>query len=168
MQRVLLPLLVRNSTAFVLWVLLAAGAYAQSDPLPSWNDGSAKQAIIAFVQSTTTQGSAQFVPPAARIATFDQDGTLWVEHPMYSFVMYALERVLVLAKARPELAKVEPFKTVLSGNREAMAKLTLPDLKKIIAVTFTGMPVDEFNAEVTKWIATAKDARWKRPYTELV
>jgi phosphoglycolate phosphatase-like HAD superfamily hydrolase len=168
MQRALLPLLVRNSTAFVLWVLLAAGAYAQSDPLPSWNDGSAKQAIIAFVQSTTTQGSAQFVPPAARIATFDQDGTLWVEHPMYSFVMYALERVAVLAKARPELAKVEPFKTVLSGNREAMAKLTLPDLEKIIAVTFTGMSVDEFNAEVTEWIATAKDARWKRPYTELV
>jgi phosphoglycolate phosphatase-like HAD superfamily hydrolase len=168
MQRVLLSLPFRNLAAFALWVLLAAGAYAQTDPLPSWNDGPAKQAIIAFVQATTTQGSAKFVPPAERIATFDQDGTLWVEHPMYSFVMYALERVPVLAKARPELAKVEPFKTVLSGNREAMAKLTLPDLEKIIAVTFTGMPVDEFNAEVAKWIATAKDPRWKRPYTELV
>src|SRR4029077_18176417 len=106
--------------------------------------------------------------PAERIATFDKDGTLWVEHPMYSFVMYALERVPALAKARPELAKVEPFKTVLSGNREAMAKLALLDLEKIIAVTFTGMSVEEFNAEVTKWIATAKDPRWKRPYTELV
>ena len=123
MKRVLLSLPFRNLTAFVLWALLAAGAYAQTDPLPSWNDGPAKQAIIEFVQATTTQGSAKFVPPAERIATFDQDGTLWVEHPMYSQVMYCLERVPALAKAKPELAKVEPFKTVLSGNREAMAKL---------------------------------------------
>ena len=87
---------------------------------------------------------------------------------MYSFVMYALERVPVLAKAKPELAKVEPFKTVLSGNREAMAKLTLRDLEKIIAATFTGMSVDEFNAQVANWITTAKDPRFDRLYTELV
>ncbi len=167
MQRVLFSLPFRNLTAFVLWALLAAAAYAQTDPLPSWNDGPAKQAIIEFVQATTTQGSAKFVPPAERIATFDQDGTLWVEHPMYSQVMYCLERVPALVKAKPELAKVEPFKTVLSGNREAIAKLPMKDLEKILAATFTGMSVDEFNAEVTKWIATAKDPRWKRPYTEL-
>ena len=83
----------------------------------------AKKAIVEFVQATTTQGSPKFVPPAERIATFDQDGTLWVEHPMYSQVMYCLERVPAVVKAKPELAKVEPFKTVLSGNREAMAKL---------------------------------------------
>ena len=147
---------------------LGSQALAQTDPLPSWNDGPAKKAIVEFVQTTTTQGSPKFVPPAERIATFDQDGTLWVEHPMYSFVMYALERVPALAKAKPELRNVEPFKTVLSGNREAMAKLTLPDLEKIIAATFTGMSVDDFNAEVSKWIASAKDPRWKRPYTELV
>ncbi|MEO8345538.1 MAG: HAD family hydrolase [Betaproteobacteria bacterium] len=147
--------------------MIVGYAFAQTDALPSWNDGASKKAIIEFVQTTTTSGSPNFVAPAERIATFDQDGTLWVEHPMYSFLMYALERVPVLAKKKPELAKMEPFKTVLSGNREAMAKLTLPDLEKIIAATFTGMSVDDFSAEVTKWIATAKDPRWKRPYTEL-
>ena len=140
---------------------------AQTDPLPSWNDGPAKQAIVDFVQATTDQSSPRFVPPEARIATFDQDGTLWVEHPMYSQVMYCLERVPAVVKAKPELAKVEPFKTVLSGNREAMAKLSMKDLEKILAATLTGMSVDEFNAEARKWLAMAKDPRWKRPYTEL-
>ncbi len=149
-------------------LLFVAQAAAQTDPLPSWNDGAAKTSIVDFVKTTTTQGSPQFVPAGERIATFDQDGTLWVEHPMYSFVMYALERVPVLAKAKPELKNIEPFRTVLSGNHEAMARLTLPDLEKILAATFTGMTVEQFGAEVTKWMAGAKDPRWKRPYTELV
>jgi phosphoglycolate phosphatase-like HAD superfamily hydrolase len=143
-----------------------ATAYAQ-DPLPSWNDGPAKQAIVEFVNATTTQGSPQFVPPEARIATFDQDGTLWVEHPMYTQVTYCLERVPALVKTRPELKNKEPFKTVLSGNREAMAKLSQDDLMKILVVTLTGMSVDDFSAEAKKWIAEAKDPRWKRSYTEL-
>ena len=91
--------------AFAASLLFAAQVSAQTDPLPSWNDGAAKQAIIDFVKDTTTQGSPKFVPPAERIATFDQDGTLWVEHPMYSQVMYVLERVPALVKAKPELAK---------------------------------------------------------------
>jgi phosphoglycolate phosphatase-like HAD superfamily hydrolase len=155
--------------ALVLCALLfpAAQTWAQTEPLPSWNDGPAKQAIVEFVQKTTTQGNPQFVPPAERIATFDQDGTLWVEHPMYSQVMYCLERVPAVVKAKPELAKVEPFKTVLSGNREAMAKLSMDDLFKILAATLTGMSVDDFEAEAKKWIETARDPRWKRPYTEL-
>ncbi len=140
---------------------------AQSDPLPSWNDGVAKKAVVEFVQATTTQGHPQFVPPAERIATFDQDGTLWVEQPMYSQVMYCLERVPALVKAKPELAKVEPFKTVLSGNREAIAKLPMPELEKILFATLTGMPVETFQADVKKWLAEAKDPRWKRPYTDL-
>jgi hypothetical protein len=90
--------------------------------LPAWNDGPAKQAIVEFVQATTTQGSPKFVAPEARIAVFDQDGTTWVEQPMYTQVIYCLERVPAIVKAKPELAKVEPFKTVLSGDREAMAK----------------------------------------------
>ena len=151
----------------VALLAISAQAFAQTDPLPSWNDGPAKQAIVAFVRATTDQSSPTFVPPEARIATFDQDGTLWVEHPMYSQVMYCLERVPAVVKAKPELAKVEPFKTVLSGNREAMAKLSMKDLEKILAATLTGMSVDEFNAEARKWLATAKDPRWKRPYTEL-
>src|SRR4029450_590250 len=146
---------------------LAAQALAQTDPLPSWNDGPAKKAIVEFVQATTTQGGPQFVPPAERIATFDQDGTLWVEHPMYSQVMYCLERVPAVVKAKPEVAEVEPFKTVLSGNREAMAKLSMEGLEKILAATLTGMSVDELNAEAKKWLGAAKDPRWKRPYTEL-
>ena len=148
-------------------LILAAPAAAQGDPLPSWNDGPAKKAIIDFVQATTAQGSPKFVPPAERVATFDQDGTLWVEHPMYSQVMYCLDRVPALVKAKPELAKVEPFKTVMSGNREAIAKLPEQDLIKILAATLTGMSVETFNAEAKKWLAEAKDPRWKRPYTEL-
>ena len=93
------------------------------DPLPSWNQGPAKQAIIDFVKVTTDKASPKFVPPGERIATFDQDGTLWVEHPLYTQVLFCLDRVPAVVKAKPELAQVEPFKTVLSGNREAMAKL---------------------------------------------
>jgi phosphoglycolate phosphatase-like HAD superfamily hydrolase len=158
---------VERVLVFAASLLLVAQAAAQTDPLPSWNDGAAKKAIIEFVQTTTTQGSPKFVPPAERIATFDQDGTLWVEHPMYSQVMYCLERVPAVVKAKPELANVEPFKTVMSGNRAAMAKLTEPDLFKILAATLTGMSVETFNAEARKWLAEAKDPRWKRPYTEL-
>jgi phosphoglycolate phosphatase-like HAD superfamily hydrolase len=154
--------------AFATLATLALTLSAQAeDPLPSWNDGAAKQAIVAFVQATTDKSSPTFVPPEERIATFDQDGTLWVEHPMYSQVMYCLERVPALAEKKPELKKVEPFKTVLSGNREAIAKFTMKDLEKILAATLTGMTVDEFNAEVKKWLETAKDPRWKKPYTEL-
>ncbi|MGA2226208.1 MAG: HAD family hydrolase [Syntrophobacteraceae bacterium] len=139
-----------------------------ADLLPSWNDGPAKQAIIEFVQAATDKASPKFVPPEGRIATFDQDGTLWVEHPMYTQVTYCLEQVPALAAKKPELKNMEPFKTVLSGNREAIAKLSMEDLEKILAATLSGMTVDEFNAEVKKWIETAKHPRWNRLYTELV
>ena len=157
--------------ALALAALLPLSAIAEApstvDALPSWNDGAAKQAIVDFVKATTDKSSPDFVPPEERIATFDQDGTLWVEHPMYSQVMYSLERVPALVKAKPELANVEPFKTVLSGDREAMAKLTTHDLEKILAATLTGMTVEDFTAEAEKWMAAAKDPRWKRPFTEL-
>src|SRR4030095_12761608 len=153
--------LVVASLAFV------AQALAQTDPLPSWNEGPAKNAIVGVVEATTAQDSQHFVTPAERSATFDQDGTLWVEHPLYTQVMYCLDRVPAVVKANPELAAVEPFKTVLSGDREAMAHLSMDDLLKIADATLTGMPVDTFSAEVNKWIADAKNQRWKRPYTEL-
>ncbi len=108
------------------------------------------------------------MPPEERIATFDQDGTLWVEKPMYSQVIYCLDRVPAVVKASPELAGVEPFKTVLSGNMEAIAHLGMADLEKILAATLTGMSVDEFEADVKAWLARARDHRWKRPYTELI
>src|SRR5437660_2805433 len=147
-------------------VFMTTNAQA-ADPLASWNDGAAKQAIVEFVKATTTQGNPQFVPPEARIATFDQDGTLWVEHPMDTQVVHCLKRVPALVKTRPELKNKEPFNTVLSGNREAMARLSQDDLMKILVATLTGMSVDDFNAEAKKWIAEAKHPRWQRPYTEL-
>ena len=148
-------------------LLQAVQASAQTDPLPSWNEGAAKKAIVEFVQATTTQGGPKFVPAAERIATFDQDGTLWVEHPVYTQVMYCLERVPAVVKAKPELKDVEPFKTVMSGNREAIAKLQMKDLEKILVATLTGMSVEQFGAEVKAWLSKAQHPRFKRPYTEL-
>ncbi len=126
-----------------------------------------KKAIVAFVQATTTQGGAQFVPPEERIATFDQDGTLWVEQPIYSQVVYCLDRVGVLANEKPELKDTEPFKTVLSGDHAAIAKLSMKDLEVILMATLTGMTTDEFQAQVKQWLAGAKNHRWNRPYTDV-
>jgi len=151
-------------------LFLAVPASSQpdkTDPLPSWNDGAAKKAILDFVRATTDKASPQYVPPEQRIATFDQDGTLWVEHPIYTQVLYCLDRVPAVVKEKPELKDREPFKTVLSGNREAIAKLSMKELEEILAATLTGMSVDEFQAEVKKWLATAKHPRYQRLYTEL-
>ncbi len=153
--------------ALLTLLSLCVHAQAQSDPLPSWSDSPTKTAILDLVKTTTDEASPNFVPPEARIATFDQDGTTWVEHPIYTQVVYCLERVPAAVRARPELKTVEPFKTVLSGDREALAKLSLKDFEKIAAVTLTGVTVDEFGADVTKWITTAKHPRWDRLYTEL-
>ena len=146
------------------------GNVSAADPLASWNDGPAKKAIIEFVKATTDKASPKYVPHEARIATFDQDGTLWVEHPMYSQVMYILESVPALVKAKPELAKVAPYSTVLhvlKGDRAAISMLTMPDLEKLLVATSTGMSVETFSSEAKKWLAEAKDPRWKKPYTEL-
>lgn len=145
----------------------AAAQPSRAGALPSWNDGPVKQAIIDFVQATTDQANPKFVPPEDRIATFDQDGTLWVEHPLYTQVVYCLERVPAVVAQNPELKNREPFKTVLSGDREAMAKLSMRDLEEILVATLTGMPVEVFEAEARKWIEGAKHPRWKRLYTDL-
>jgi len=150
--------------------LLAASAPAAAQsaaPLSSWNDGPAKQGILDFVRATTGASSKDFVPPEERIATFDQDGTLWVEHPIYTQVVYCLDRVPVVVKEKPYLATVEPFKTVLTGDFEKIAKLSLHDLEAILAATLTGMDVDAFAAEVSAWIDSAKHPRWNRLYTDL-
>ena len=154
-------------SATFLPVSASAQTAAPGDPLPSWNDGPAKSAIIELVKSTTDKASPNFAPHEARIATFDQDGTTWVEHPIYTQVIYCLERVPAVVNEKPELKDIEPFKTVLSGDREAIGKLTLKDLEEIAAATLTGMDVDEFQAHVSQWIATAKHPRWDRLYTDL-
>ena len=120
---------------FLAIPLLMAQAFnqdAKTDPLPSWNDGPAKKALVEFVRVTTDKDSKQFVPPEQRIATFDQDGTLWVEQPMYTQVIYCLERVPDVVAKKPELKEIEPFKTVLSGDREAISKLSMKDLRRFL------------------------------------
>jgi phosphoglycolate phosphatase-like HAD superfamily hydrolase len=158
-----------RATILCVLVLLVASmrVHAQADPLPSWNDGAARKAIVSFVEQTTTAGGPMFVAPEERIATFDQDGTLWVEQPIYSQVMYCLDQVPAVVKAKPALAGVEPFKTVLSGNRAAIARLSKQDLEKILVATLTGMSTDRFQAQVAAWIEHAEHPRWKRPYTDL-
>src|SRR5271168_3914188 len=120
-------------SATLLPVSASAQATNSSAPLASWNDGAAKKAIFDFVRATTDRASPNYVSPEERIAVFDQDGTLWVEHPMYTQVVFCLERVPAVVAKKPALKNVEPFKTVLSGDREAMAKFTMRDLEKLVA-----------------------------------
>jgi phosphoglycolate phosphatase-like HAD superfamily hydrolase len=160
-----MPMLLRTLGIVLLASWLGMPASAQDEPLPSWNDGAAKSAIVEFVEAVTTEGGADFVPPEDRIATFDNDGTLWVEHPLYTQAMFALDRVAVLAPEHPEWKDQEPFKAVLAGDREAMARFTEGDWAKIIAATHAGMTTEAFLEIVRKWLAEAKHPRFERPYT---
>ncbi len=143
-------------------------AIAQTDPLPSWNDGPAKRSIIDFVDRVTKQGQPDFVPADRRIATFDNDGTLWSEQPMYFQLAFALDRVKALAPKRPEWKTKEPFKSVLAGDPAALAKLGEKELLQIVAETHSGMTTDEFSTIVLDWLKTARHPRFHRPYTDLV
>jgi haloacid dehalogenase-like hydrolase len=139
-----------------------------TDPLPSWNEGPAKQAIIAFVRETTTAGNPKFVEPEARIATFDQDGTTWVEQPVYAQVAFMFHQLGAMAAKDSKLKDTEPFKTVLSGEGAAIAKLGIPELLKVAALTHSGMVVEVFQKTAHEWLTTAQHPRFKRLYTELV
>jgi hypothetical protein len=157
-------------TALTLCVLLLAivGAYAQNDPLPSWNDGKAKQSIITFVEKVTKPGSPDFVPVPERIATFDNDGTLWAEQPMYFQFAFALDRVKALAPQHPEWKNKEPFASLLKGNLKGALAGGEPAIFQIVMATHTGMTTAEFEQIVKDWIATAKHPNTKRLYTEMV
>ncbi|MBL8660321.1 MAG: haloacid dehalogenase-like hydrolase [Rhodospirillales bacterium] len=154
--------------ALIGGLLFALGVRAADDPLPSWNDGAAKQGIIKFVTATTTEGSPTFVKPEDRIATFDNDGTLWVSHPLYAQAVFALDRVHVLAAKHPEWKGQEPFKSVLAGDREAMAKFTEGDWAIIVAATHAGISNADFIEVVKQWLGQARHPRFERPYTDLV
>ena len=155
--------------AVAMICVVAVPAQAQpQDPLPSWNEGPAKQAIVSFVQKVTDKSNPAYVPPADRLATFDQDGTLWVEHPLYTQAMFALDRVHELAAKHPKWKIEQPFKAVLANDPEAMARFTEQDWAKIIGATHAGMTTEAFLKIVQEWLGRAKDPRFKRPYTELV
>ena len=137
-------------------------------PLPSWNDGPAKQAIVDFVEAVTTEGGADFVPPAERIATFDNDGTLWVEQPDYIQLAFALDRIRRLAPEHPEWTTTQPFKAVLDNDLEALKASGEEGVVKLVMATHAGMTTEEFATIVGDWIAKARHPRFDRPYTELV
>jgi len=162
----------RRTASFAITVLiglalLSTVAHAQ-DPLPSWNDGKAKQTIVAFVAKVTKEGAPDFVPPAERIAVFDNDGTLWPEQPMYFQLLFALDRVKVLAPQHPEWQDKEPFASLLKGDVKGALAGGERALAEILMATHAGMSTEEFAKIVQDWVATAKHPVTKRSYTEMV
>ena len=149
-------------------LLPAAAQTTTGDPLPSWNGGATKQSIVDFVAAVTREGSPDFVPAPERIATFDNDGTLWVEHPMYVQLVFALDRVKAMAPLHPEWKDKQPFKAVLDGDMKTLAESGEHGLMEVMMAAHAGMTSDEFTKIVTDWLATARDPRFKRPHTELV
>lgn len=155
-------------TKIILSTLLLSGIVnAAVDPLPSWNDGKNKQAIIAFVEKTTREGSSDFVPPAERIAVFDNDGTLWSEQPMYVQLAFAIDRVKALAAKHPEWKTKQPFKAVLEGDKETLLAGGEKALVELIMATHAGNSVEEFQQIVLDWLSTARHAKTNRLYTEM-
>jgi phosphoserine phosphatase len=146
----------------------SAQAEPSGPPLSSWSEGAAKAAILDFVRGTTDRSSRNFVAPEDRIATFDQDGTLWVEHPIYTQAMFALDRVHTLASQHPEWQTHDPFKAVLANDMAIIGQFTERDWAEIVFATHAGMSQADFLVVAGEWLATAKHPRFKRPYTELV
>ncbi len=159
----------RALLAVLLGVFACGGgaAFAQSDPLPSWNDGAVKKSITDFVARVTTQGSADFVPVEERIATFDNDGTLWCEQPMYFQVAFAIDELKRMAPQHPAWKKQQPFKALLDNDQRALAAAGEKGLLDIVMATHSGMTVEDFTKTVLDWIATAEHPRFKRLYTDL-
>jgi hypothetical protein len=153
---------------FLFCLLAVADAAIAADPLPSWNDTGPKRAIVAFVEKVTNEASPDFVPVADRIATFDNDGTLWGEQPMYVQLAFAIDRVKALAPEHPEWKSQQPFKAVLDGDMKALAEAGDQGLVELVMATHAGMSTDEFSKIVTDWLATAKHPKTKRAYTEMV
>ena len=153
--------------SFGLALTFATGA-ATPDPLPNWRDGSVKQAVTTFVTSVTNPGGSDYVPPAERIAVFDNDGTLWVEQPMYTQLAFVLDRVKVLAPGHPEWKDLQPFKAAIEGDIEALAATGTEGLMQLLMATHAGMTSDEFEQIAGDWIRQARHPRFQKPYTELV
>lgn len=150
-------------------MILSGPALAQTaDPLPSWNDGPTKEAIVGFVEKVTEEGGPDYVASADRVATFDNDGTLWLEQPMYTQLAFALDRVKALAPEHPEWKDAQPFKAVLDNDMKTLAASGEKGLVQLIAATHAGMSPEEFQRIVGDWLEQAKDKRFNRRYTDLV
>jgi phosphoserine phosphatase len=145
-----------------------AGAAVDADPLPSWNGGAAKQAILEFVEAVTTEGGPDYVPPTERIATFDNDGTLWVESPIYTQLSFALDRIRALAPEHPEWTTTQPFQAVLEDDLDAVVASGTEGLVQLVMASHAGMTTAEFAEIVSRWIGAARHPRFERPYTDLV
>jgi phosphoglycolate phosphatase-like HAD superfamily hydrolase len=158
---------IRIAAVAAIAVSWMAPGFAQ-EPLPSWNDTAPKKAIVAFVERVTQQGSPDFVPPAERIATFDNDGTLWAEQPIYFQLVFALDRVKALAPQHPEWKNKEPFASLLKGDLKGALAGGEPAIIQIITVTHSGMTTDEFEKIVGDWVATARHPKTGKLYTEMV
>lgn len=157
-----------RSLIYVLAIIQVAFIYAQTDPLPSWNEGTAKSAFLKFIKDTTEEGNQSYITSEKRIAVFDQDGTLWVEQPLYVQLFFTIDRIKVLAADHPEWKEQEPFKSILEENSESLSQLSEPSLEKIIAVTHTGMTVEAFHEIVREWLKKAIHPKYKVPFTSLV
>lgn len=160
--------MVAKTLASVLALVVFVATASAADPLPSWNDGASKKAIIDFVEKVTKEGSTDFAPPAERIAVFDNDGTLWSEQPMYFQLAFALDRVKATAGQHPEWKDKEPFASLLKGDLKTALAGGEKALAEILAATHAGMTTDEFSVAVKDWIATARHPQTNRPYTEMV
>lgn len=158
--------------AVVLSALLAAcapmpGAMPSGDALPSWNDGANKQRIVAFVRAVSTEGSKDYVPPAERIAVFDNDGTLWLEYPLYTQFVFVLDRIRTLAPQHPEWKDKEPFKSVIAGDLKTAMASGEKALFEMLLIAQSGLGTTEFQALARSWVSSAAHPRFKRPYAEL-
>jgi len=148
-------------------IALDQSAVAQNAPLPSWNEGPSKQAIISFVEKVAKEGGPDFVRPAERIATFDNDGCLWAEQPMYFQLAFAIDRVKALAPQHPDWKDKEPFKSVLAGDTMAALAGGEKSIAALIAATHAGMTTEEFESTVRQWVATAKHPTTGRLYVQM-
>jgi len=153
----------------VLFALALSPAHAQQpDSLPSWNDGPTKKAILEFVAAVTNENGKNYVEPAERIAVFDNDGTLWVEQPIYTQITFMFDRVKELAPQHPEWKTTQPFKALLQGDMKTVAASGMKGIMEIAMATHTGMTAEQYTRRASEWIETAKHPKFKRLYTELV